>query len=307
MEAILKTSSPKSEFDIEIEKAANDTTSKSTAVNDLQKLSYQERLARHHFKLWSSEDYRDSILTFRKLRKYDITRIEHDLLRLQLMTLNVPGGGSDEDRKQLTSLLRDHGLSIIFVSIAHSVLTREACAVRDRDFLAQNLVNWSRDTEYVTRTKQLFPEILWGDIEGVEVAYIKPEESDKESKLKNILNGVLPHSLTWKKAERLARPESHGRDLAGEKGFGPRQASMTVQIISSLIISIVAGAFIIAPIAIMKSYSYHGNLLTVSLWVILFGFFLAAVVQAKNQDIFIATATYAAVLVVFVGAAGGAS
>jgi hypothetical protein len=177
--------------------------------------------------------------------------------------------------------------------------------VRDREFLAQNLISHSRDTEYVTRTKELFPEVPLGDMEGVEVAYIKVEESEKQSRLKDALNWALPNAWTWTKLERKARPLSYDRYLAGEKEFGPRQISTTAQIISSLIIATVAGGFIIAPIAIMRSYSYHGqNLLTVSLWVILFGFFLAAVVQAKNQEIFIATATYAAVLVVFVGAAG---
>jgi hypothetical protein len=46
------------------------------------------------------------------------------------------------------------------------------------------------------------------------------------------------------------------------------------------------------------------SLVTVSASVIIFGFTLAAIIRVKGSDIFVATATYAAVLVVFVGASG---
>ena len=49
------------------------------------------------------------------------------------------------------------------------------------------------------------------------------------------------------------------------------------------------------------------SLVTVSCSVILFGFFLGAVIRSKSSEIFVATATYAAVLVVFVGTGGSAS
>jgi hypothetical protein len=47
------------------------------------------------------------------------------------------------------------------------------------------------------------------------------------------------------------------------------------------------------------------SLITVSCSVLLFGFFLGAVMRSKSTEIFIATATYAAVLVVFVGTGPG--
>jgi hypothetical protein len=49
------------------------------------------------------------------------------------------------------------------------------------------------------------------------------------------------------------------------------------------------------------------SLINVSVAVILFAFFLGAVVQSKGTEVFVATATYAAVLVLFVGATGSSS
>jgi len=47
------------------------------------------------------------------------------------------------------------------------------------------------------------------------------------------------------------------------------------------------------------------SIVTISCSVLLFGFFLGAIVRSKSSEIFIATATYAAVLVVFVGTGNG--
>jgi hypothetical protein len=101
------------------------------------------------------------------------------------------------------------------------------------------------------------------------------------------------------------RPKDHQRDLEHKKGFQPRVTSLPIQIIGSTIVALFAGACIIAPMVFMSIRPDHSrNLLIVSVSVILFGFFLAAVVQIKSKEIFLATATYAAVLVVFVGSSG---
>jgi hypothetical protein len=49
------------------------------------------------------------------------------------------------------------------------------------------------------------------------------------------------------------------------------------------------------------------SLVTVSRSVVLLGFFLGAIIRSKSSEIFVATATYAAVLVVFVGTGGTGS
>lgn len=72
-----------------------------------------------------------------------------------------------------------------------------------------------------------------------------------------------------------------------------------------MILSLCSGASIIVPMVIM---SFNGSttksLVTVSVAVVLFGFVLAAVVKVSSGNLIAATATYAAVLVVFVGVSG---
>lgn len=169
--------------------------------------------------------------------------------------------------------------------------------------MAQNLTRFSRDTSVIQETTRLFPEIAWGDITGVEVAYFKPEEFERQNKLQSILVWALPKAWTWTKEEKARRQLSYRSDLEGKRGFRPRQASLSVQIISSTVVALFSGACIIAPIVFMSIRPDHSkNLITVSVSVILFGFFLAAVIHMRSKEIFITTATYAAVLVVFVGA-----
>jgi hypothetical protein len=139
----------------------------------------------------------------------------------------------------------------------------------------------------------------------MEVAYFKHEEFEKQNQLYSILIWALPKEWTWSREEKESRPLSYSSDSQGEKGFHPRQASLGVQIIGSTIIALFSGACIIAPMVFMSIRPDHSkNLITVSVSVVVFGFFLAAVVQMRSKEIFVATATYAAVLVVFVGASG---
>jgi hypothetical protein len=49
------------------------------------------------------------------------------------------------------------------------------------------------------------------------------------------------------------------------------------------------------------------SLVTVSCSVVLFGVFLGAIIRSKSSEIFVANATYAAVLVVFVATGGTGS
>jgi len=171
--------------------------------------------------------------------------------------------------------------------------------------MAQNLTRFSRDSRLVQETNKLFPEIPWGDIKSMEVAYFKHEEFEKQNQLHSVLIWALPKEWTWSREEKESRPLSYSSDSQGGKGFRPRQASLSVQIIGSTIIALFSGACIIAPIVFMSIRPDHSkNLITVSVSVVVFGFFLAAVVQMRSKEIFVATATYAAVLVVFVGASG---
>jgi len=77
-------------------------------------LSYGDRLVsnylapRRHPK-FDNENYDDTIIQAMRFRHLNITRIQHDLLRLQHV-LTRPGGGTEENFSRLSSLLHEHGM-----------------------------------------------------------------------------------------------------------------------------------------------------------------------------------------------------
>jgi len=78
-------------------------------------LSYGDKLARKFLPQLQGpnqeQQHDEKILTFQRLRRYDIARIQHDLIKLQHTIM--ANGGNEEDRVKLSSLLQDHG--IVFV------------------------------------------------------------------------------------------------------------------------------------------------------------------------------------------------
>jgi hypothetical protein len=107
----------------------------------------------------------------------------------------------------------------------------------------------------------------------------------------------LPRWLTWSAKEKKEKPFDFRNHQI------PKETNVAVPVIASTIISLCSGASIIVPMITMTfNPGRTASLVTVSASVIIFGFTLAAIIRVKGSDIFVATATYAAVLVVFVGA-----
>lgn len=85
----------------------------------------------------------------------------------------------------------------------------------------------------------------------------------------------------------------------------PEEISPFVDKLARLILAFGAGASLIVPVVIMRlNTNVTKSLITTSVAVVLFAVFLAFAVRASNTDTLAATATYAAVLVVFVGTSG---
>jgi hypothetical protein len=126
-----------------------------------------------------------------------------------------------------------------------------------------------------------------------------PKKDAASSRLRSAVINLLPVSLAYAKAEKdtslyMIRP--------------PKSISLPVRIIASTIIAVSGGALLVVPMVIMSfNTNRTKSLVTVSCSVLLFGFFLGTVIRSKGSEIFEATATYAAVLVVFVGAGGTGS
>jgi hypothetical protein len=168
-----------------------------------------------------------------------------------------------------------------------------------RTHLIESKKDWNNPKSYIPRFQKSFPEIEISNLSG----HFRelPHKDPTSSRLRSAVINLLPKSLTYTKAEK-------DRDNLFYSYHPPRQISLPVRIVASFIVAISGGALLIVPMVIM---SFHSNrtksLVTVSCSVVLFGFFLGAVIRSKSAEIFVATATYAAVLVVFVGTGGTGS
>lgn len=73
--------------------------------------------------------------------------------------------------------------------------------------------------------------------------------------------------------------------------------------LARFIVAFIGGAALVVPMLIMRlpEVTLTKSLVTVSVAVLLFAVVLSLVLRASNTDTMVSTATYAAVLVVFVG------
>lgn len=87
----------------------------------------------------------------------------------------------------------------------------------------------------------------------------------------------------------------------------PMQASKIVDSLARFLVAVAGGAFLIVPMLIMTlgGPSLNTSLITVSVAVLGFVLVLAFAVRASNAETMVSTATYTAVLVVFVGTSSG--
>jgi hypothetical protein len=115
----------------------------------------------------------------------------------------------------------------------------------------------------------------------------------------NFLKAYLPQSLTYSKSEMRDRIDEY---LANKP---PQSVSPFVDKLSRFLIAFAGGAALVVPVVIMAiDKSVTKSLITVSLAVLLMAVFVSLGIRASNMDTVLATATYAAVLVVFVGTGG---
>ncbi|KAH8634272.1 hypothetical protein IG631_09672 [Alternaria alternata] len=110
----------------------------------------------------------------------------------------------------------------------------------------------------------------------------------------------LPVWMTYSHNERAARKKEFG------DGKPPKEVSDFVDRLCRFIIAAVGGLFLVGPMLIMAIRpSTTKSLITVSASVFLFAIVLTFGVRVTNIEGLVSTATYAAVLVVFVGSSTG--
>ena len=145
---------------------------------------------------------------------------------------------------------------------------------------------------------QAFPEIaeLPGDPYNSRFCTSSVQAPNVSDPIRNYLRLALPRRLTYTKAEVDERMDAY---LDHQP---PQRVSPIVDKIARFIIAFIGGAALLVPVLIM---SFHATvarkLITLSVAVFLFAVVTAVGFRATNSETLISTATYAAVLVVFVG------
>lgn len=106
----------------------------------------------------------------------------------------------------------------------------------------------------------------------------------------------LPSRLTFSSHERQVRMKEY------EDGKPPRHVSELVDRLARFVIAIAGGVFLIVPMVVMTlGPSETKSLVTAAAAVMIFALILSFGIRVSNVETLVSTATYAAVLVVFVG------
>lgn len=79
-----------------------------------------------------------------------------------------------------------------------------------------------------------------------------------------------------------------------------QNTSLLADIITRFLIALIAGAFLVTPLAILSHQSTsEAHLVTISVFVVLFSLLVSLLTRATNEEMMVASAAYAAVLSVF--------
>lgn len=118
--------------------------------------------------------------------------------------------------------------------------------------------------------------------------------------LRELLKRHLPRSVTYTRYDTDTRLSEYFN------GKPPEQVSVFVDRLARFLVAFLGGAMLIVPMMIMRlpEVTIVKSLVTASISVLVFAGALSVFFKASNTDTMVATATYAAVLVVFVGVSG---
>jgi VIT1/CCC1 family predicted Fe2+/Mn2+ transporter len=240
-------------------------------------------------------------LQFESLQRTNIVALQVDLIALKLKLGNAQQV-SAEELNYLKNTLKDYGKSCQ----NHKTFTADkpiATAVRDYQFLRSRKSVARKDMHTRRQVLQKWFQNRFGrgDVFWSHYSYFDEAVATIDP-LRNFLMSRLPVSLTYSGSEKNDRVDQY------QSGGPPKDVSATVDHLARFIIAITGGLFLIVPMLIMAiDTSQKKSLITVSLAVFLFALALSFGVRTSNVEALVSTATYAAVLVVFVGTNSGDS
>jgi VIT1/CCC1 family predicted Fe2+/Mn2+ transporter len=247
--------------------------------------------------LEEEEDFQ--FLRFESLQRTNIVALQIELVRFKKQ-IRKDNDISKDDLKILKETLKDYG-ERNQKECLRITDQRLATAIRDYRFLRTKKSLARRDMNRRRLLLQRFfqSEVGHGDLFYSHYSYF--EEADvKIDALRASLMKTLPAWLTYSQNEREERKNEYG------EGRPPKEVSAFVDRLVRFLISIVGGLFLVVPMLIMAlNPSEKKSLITVSASVFLFVMALSFGVKVTNVESLVPTATYAAVLVVFVGTSSG--
>lgn len=120
-----------------------------------------------------------------------------------------------------------------------------------------------------------------------------------DDRARELLRKYLWRRFAWSKEERSSSAEA---SLRYDDGLPPHMYSSFVDRFARFLVAITGGVLLVCPMLVMSlNPSTTKSQITVSVAVMLFASLMSLAFRTDNKETLVATATYAAVLVVFVG------
>ncbi|KAL7807563.1 hypothetical protein V8C44DRAFT_337410 [Trichoderma aethiopicum] len=228
------------------------------------------------------EDFHFLRLEF--LQRLNIVELQLELVQLKrrIQQKHVLDANS---REELRVGLKHYATAIRDYQFLRNMKSVEKTSIPHRKLLLQKFFDAELDLDDPFEAHYAYCQDMNANIDPI-----------RESLLK-----YIPDNLAFSRSKCLEKGEG---DLP--EGKPPRSVSPFVDRLARFIISFIGPVFLVAPMIIMTlSPSQTKSLVTVSVAVIIFSLLLSFGVRVSNVDTLVSTATYAAVLVVFVGTSTG--
>ncbi|WAO89976.1 Hypothetical protein NCS54_00738000 [Fusarium falciforme] len=224
-------------------------------------------------------------LRFEFLQRLNITQLEVKLARLKSQ-VHAHGQINSQEQEILQRTLRDYATAIRDYRFIQGHKSLKETEARDRKLLLKRFFQSVKDVN---------------DPFSSHYAFFQDAET-KIDPMRDALMRHLPSRLTFSKEERRQRSKEY------HDGKLPKEVSQLVDRSVRFAVAVTGGLFLVIPMIIMTLRpSDVKSLITVSAFVLLFALCLSFVVKVSNIETLVSTATYAAVLVVFVGTSTGSS
>ncbi|KAH4189907.1 hypothetical protein HBI29_059650 [Parastagonospora nodorum] len=229
------------------------------------------------------EDEDFAFMRFEALQRTNIVALQTKLVRLK-DTLRKVKAISNEDLESLRLILEQYSTAIQNYHFLHrrKGLTKQEST--QRRFVLQRYFQ---------------PQVNDISVFNSHYSYFDDAEPRTDA-LRSTLMNALPAWLTYSSNERSARRREFS------EGKPPKEVSPFIDRLCRFTIAAVGGSFLVGPMLIMAiDSSTTKSLVTVSVSVLIFIAVLTFGVRVGNVEALVSTATYAAVLVVFVGSSTG--